>query len=157
ELPVIADPRQADPEFDRWLETNVAEQRDAGYAAVTVVVPQGNLTADQMRGIARIADDAGDGQIRVTVEQNFVLGFIPVANLRRVYAALRMLALGGSGANEIEDVVTCPGAYSCNLALTKTMNLGVALVDSLKGYKDKEVRKLKVRSSGCPNSCGQHW
>jgi sulfite reductase beta subunit-like hemoprotein len=156
QLPVI-DARQPDPEFDRWLETNVKEQKHPGYAAVTVVVEQGNLTGDQMRGLARLAEDAGDGQIRVTIDQNVILGFIPVSNLRRVYAALKLIGLHSAGANEIEDVVTCPGAYSCNLALTKTMNLGVALRDSLRNHPDKLVRKLHIRSSGCPNSCGQHW
>lgn len=156
QLPVI-DPRRPDPEFDRWLETNVSEQKHPGYAAVTVTVEQGNLTSDQMRGLARLAEDAGDGRIRVTVDQNVILGFIPVSNLHRVYAALRLLNLHTAGANEIEDVVTCPGAYSCNLALTKTMNLGAALRDSLRNHPDSLVRKLRIRSSGCPNACGQHW
>ncbi len=156
ELPVI-DARQADPVFDHWMETNVAAQRQDGYGAVTVMVPQGNMTGDQMRGLARIAEDAGDGLLRVTIEQNMVLGFIPIHNLRRVYAALKLIGLGMAGANEVEDIVTCPGAYSCNLALTKTMNLGAAMYEAVKNHPDKAVRKLKIRSSGCPNSCGQHW
>ncbi|MCS7024088.1 MAG: nitrite/sulfite reductase [Bryobacteraceae bacterium] len=156
ELPVV-DHRAPDPEFDRWLETNVREQVQPGYALVTVVVDQGNLTSDQMRGLARIAEDAGEGLLRFTIEQNVALGFIPIANLRRVYAALKMIGLHAAGAGEIEDVVTCPGAYSCNLALTKTMELGAVLRSILKNHPDKLVRKLKVRASGCPNSCGQHW
>ncbi|MCC6368795.1 MAG: nitrite/sulfite reductase [Bryobacterales bacterium] len=156
QLPVI-DARRPDPEFDRWLETNVKEQKHPGYAAVTVTVEQGNLTGDQMRGLARLAEDAGDGRIRVAIDQNVILGFIPVSNLHRVYAALKLLGLHGAGANEIEDVVTCPGAYSCNLALTKTMNLGAALRDSLRNHPDDLVRRLRIRSSGCPNACGQHW
>lgn len=156
QLPVI-DPRQPDIEFDRWLETNVREQKQSGYAAVTVVVEQGNLTGEQMRGLARIAEETGDGMLRFTIDQNVVLGFVPVANLRRTYAALKLINLHSAGAGEIEDVVTCPGAYSCNLALTKTMNLGVALRETLRNHPDKLVRKLNIRSSGCPNSCGQHW
>jgi sulfite reductase beta subunit-like hemoprotein len=156
ELPVV-DNRAPDAEFDRWLETNVREQVQPGYAMVTVVVDQGNLTGSQMRGLAKIAEDAGEGLLRFTIEQNVVLAFIPVANLRRVYAALKLIGLHAAGAGEIEDVVTCPGAYSCNLALTKTMELGYVLRDTLKNHPDKLVRKLKVRSSGCPNSCGQHW
>src|SRR5262249_32955545 len=115
------------------------------------------LTGDQMRGVARLAEDAGDGTIRVTIEQNLVLGYIPIHNLRRVYTALKLIGLHAAGAYEIEDVVTCPGAYSCNLALTKTMNLGAALYEAVKNHPDEAVRKLRIRSSGCPNSCGQHW
>lgn len=157
ELLPIVDNRVADAEFDRWLETNVTPQRQDGYAAVTVLVPQGNMTGEQMRAVAKLAEETGDGQLRVTIEQNLVLAFVPVANLRRVYAALKLHNLHMYGANEIADVVTCPGAYSCNLALTKTMNLGAALYEAVKGHNDKLVRKLKIRSSGCPNSCGQHW
>jgi sulfite reductase beta subunit-like hemoprotein len=156
QLPVV-DQRQADPEFDRWLETNTTEQKQTGYAAVTVRVQQGNLTGDQMRGVARIAEEAGDGTLRFTVEQNIVLGYVAIHNLRRVYSALKLLSLHDAGAEEIEDVVTCPGAYSCNLGLTKTMNLGAALSEALKNHPDTLVRRLRIRSSGCPNSCGQHW
>jgi sulfite reductase beta subunit-like hemoprotein len=95
--------------------------------------------------------------LRFTIEQNIVLAFVPLANLPRVYAALKMTGLADAGAGEVDDVVTCPGAYSCNLALTKTMNLGAALVDAVKNHPDKAVRKLQIRASGCPNSCGQHW
>ncbi len=62
-----------------------------------------------------------------------------------------------SGAHEIDDVTTCPGAYSCNLALTKSMNLGAALSGVVKDFSDSLVRKLSIKVSGCPNSCGQHW
>src|SRR5262249_54747776 len=58
---------------------------------------------------------------------------------------------------EIDDVTTCPGAYSCNLGLTKSMNLGAAVQDVVGNYRDASVRKLSVKISGCPNSCGQHW
>jgi sulfite reductase beta subunit-like hemoprotein len=147
----------SDPLYDRWLETNVREQKQPGYAIVTVRVENGNLTGDQMRGLARIADDAGEGALRFTIQQNVVLGYIPLANLRRVYAALRELGLHKARAGEIEDVVTCPGAYSCNLALTKAMGLGEALSPIVRQYNDPQVRSLSIKVSGCPNSCGQHW
>jgi sulfite reductase beta subunit-like hemoprotein len=110
-----------------------------------------------MRGVARIASDAGDGLVRVMIDQNLLLGFIPLGRVRGVYAALGELGLNGSGAQEIEDVTTCPGAYSCNLGLTKSMNLGAALQQAVQHYDDPLVRKLTIKISGCPNSCGQHW
>ena len=146
-----------DPEFDRWMETNVREQKQTGYAVVTVRVPNGNLTGDQMRGLADISERAGDGLLRAGIDQNVMLGFIPLHNLKRVYAALKQLDLASTGAHEIEDVVTCPGAFSCNLALTKTMNLGAALSDVAHEYRDTAARNLSIHASGCPNSCGQHW
>jgi sulfite reductase beta subunit-like hemoprotein len=156
-LPVVHSNGTGNSDYDRWLKSNVSNQRQAGYAMVTVRVDQGNLTADQMRGIARIASDAGDGLVRVMIDQNLLLGFIPLGQVRRVYAALGDLGLAGAGAREIGDVTTCPGAYSCNLALTKSMNLGAALQEATRQYDDPLVRKLSIKVSGCPNSCGQHW
>jgi sulfite reductase beta subunit-like hemoprotein len=156
-LPVVNQNGSGNPAFDRWLESSVDEQKQTGYAMVTVKVQQGNMTSGQMREIAKIAREAGDGCLRVTVEQNLVLGFVPLAFLPRVYAALKAIGLGESGAREIQDVVTCPGAYSCNLALTKTMNLGDALEEVVRGYDDPLLRGLQINASGCPNACGQHW
>ncbi len=156
-LPVVNQAGSGDAAFDAWLATNVVEQRQTGYAAAIVKVDQGNLTSDQFRGIADLASTAGDGTVRVTIDQNLLLTFIPLARLPQVYAALQELSLAESGAGEIDDVVTCPGAYSCNLALTKTMNLGAALQKAVREYDDARVKQLHIKASGCPNSCGQHW
>jgi sulfite reductase beta subunit-like hemoprotein len=156
-LPTVSTNGTGDSEYDRWYHTNVRNQRQAGYAMVTIRVDQGNLTADQMRGVARIAADAGDGLIRVLIDQNLLLGFVPLGRVKRAYTALGELGLNGAGASEIQDVTTCPGAYSCNLGLTKSMNLGAALQQTVREYDDALVRNLSIKISGCPNSCGQHW
>jgi sulfite reductase beta subunit-like hemoprotein len=70
---------------------------------------------------------------------------------------LTELGLNDSRAEEISDTLTCPGAYSCNLALTKSMNLGAALTETVRAESDPLVRKLRINISGCPNACGQHW
>ena len=155
--PVLGSNGHSNPEYERWLQTNIREQKQPGYAMVTVKVPQGNLTGSQMHGLADIARSAGDGVLRVTIDQNLVVAYVPLRVLPRVYAALDRIGLAGAGANEIDDITTCPGAYSCNLALTKTMNLGAALTSVVKNYSDPAVRKLSIKASGCPNSCGQHW
>jgi sulfite reductase beta subunit-like hemoprotein len=147
----------ANPEYERWLGTNVRRQKQPGYAIVTVKVPQGNFTGHQMRALASVARDSGDGLLRVAIDQNLVLGYIPLRQLPRIYAVLEKIDLAGTGAGEIDDITTCPGAYSCNLALTKSMNLGAALAEEVGGHPDALVRKLKIKISGCPNSCGQHW
>jgi len=155
-LPVLG-ATAVDPEFDRFLESNVREQRQTGYAIITVRVPQGNMSTAQMRGIANIARNAGDSMVRVDIDQNLHLAYIPLGNLRRVFAGLKMIGLQEGGAREISDTVSCPGGYSCNLALTKSMNLAAAIAEAVKDYSDRRVRDLSVKISGCPNSCGQHW
>ncbi len=156
-LPVLGTRKSSNARYDRWLETNVEEQKQPGYAMARVRVDQGNLTADQMRALAEIAETAGDGLLRITIDQNLLLAFIPLVQLPRLYAALDAAGLGEANAGEFEDITTCPGAYSCNLALTKSMNLGKAIHDVVREYQQIEARALKVKISGCPNSCGQHW
>jgi len=153
-LPVL---ERESADYRAWRETNVSRQKQAGYSIVTVKVPQGNLTGWQMRGLADLSEQTGDASLRFTMNQNVVLAWVPNGAVKRVYAALLEIGLAESGADEISDVVTCPGAYSCNLALTKTMGLGAALAPVLAKHTDPLIRRLKINSSGCPNSCGQHW
>ncbi len=157
-LPVVGNALSADRDYNHWLESNVQEQKQTGYAMIIVRIDQGNLVSSQMRELGKIAREAGDGCLRVTVEQNLVLGFVQLAFLPRVYAALNAIGLGTAGAKELQDVVTCPGAYSCNLALTKSMNMGYAMHDlGLTYAHDPVLNKLQINISGCPNACGQHW
>jgi sulfite reductase beta subunit-like hemoprotein len=156
-LPVVDSRATGVQAYDAWLETNVVEQKQMGYAAVIVRADQGNLTGDQLRGIARIASTAGDGLVRISIDQNLLLGFIPLGRLPALHRALDELGLAAAGAGRIEDVTTCPGAYSCNLALTKSMNLGAALQEEVRHFDDPQVQRLSIKVSGCPNSCGQHW
>jgi sulfite reductase beta subunit-like hemoprotein len=155
-LPVVG-AASGNAAYDEWRQTNVRLQRQTGYAAAVVRVDQGNLTAGQLRGVAEIAATAGDGLIRIGIDQNVLLAWLPLGRLPQVYAALDEIGLGGARAAHIDDVITCPGAYSCNLALTKSMNLGNALAEAVHGYDDPAVRRLSIKVSGCPNSCGQHW
>ena len=140
-----------------WRRTNVLPQKQKGYNIVTVTVPQGNFTGDQMRGLADIADQAGDGFLRFSTGQNVIFGWVAEGAVKKVYGALTKLGLAEGNANEIADPITCPGAYSCNLGLTKTMGLGVAIAAVVAGETDRLVRNLRINASGCPNSCGQHW
>ena len=110
-----------------------------------------------MRGLADISEQAGDGSLRFSMNQNVMLAYVPAGALKRVYGRIVELDLADDGADEISDVITCPGAYSCNLGLTKTMGLGYELRERLKAETDPQVRQLRINASGCPNACGQHW
>jgi len=153
-LPVLPD---LPPDYERWLQTNVKPQRQAGNVVLTVKVPQGNMTSQQMRAVAQIARAAGDGLVRITIDQNLNIAWVQQNRLREIYAILQQAKLAEAGADEIDDIVTCPGAWSCNLGITKTMSLGEALRETVGNHPDALVRKLHIKASGCPNSCGQHW
>jgi len=144
--------------YAAWRVTNCAAQRETGYYAVTVTVPFGDYTTDQGRAIAALADEYGNGTLRTTNEQNFVLPYVSGAALPAVYHRLDEIGLGEAYANHLTDVVSCPGADYCSLAVTRSMGMAERIRDHLAaiGLAPAELGELHVKISGCPNSCGQH-
>ena len=148
----------ASPEFTAWATTNVKPQRQEGYAAVEVTVPQGDLTGDQFRGLGAISRNYSGGRVRLTQEQNLVLRWVRTELVHDVWNDLKALDLVEGGADEITDVVTCPGTDSCKLGITSSMGLGQALREKIAALDttDPQIKKMHVKASGCPNGCGQH-
>lgn len=144
--------------YGEWIATNVTAQRDHGYFLATVTVPIGDYTTSQGRAIAALADELGNGTIRLSNEQNFLLPGVSGADLPKVYAKLVELGLAESGANHITDVVSCPGADYCSLAVTRSMGMAERIRQHLaeQGLSARTIGELHVKISGCPNSCGQH-
>ena len=145
-------------EFERFAAANVVPQRQSGYSAVEVSIEQGDLTPAQFYGLADILRTYGRRRARTTPQQNLVLRWIPNASVYAVWQALCELGLGAADAQEIEDVVSCPGTDSCKLGITSSMGLNRAVQQRLRelNIDDPLTRKMRVHMSGCPNSCGQH-
>jgi len=76
--------------------------------------------------------------------------------VRATYEGLLALDLVTPGARTISDVTGCPGATTCNLGITRSLTLADVLSRELEGYTDPEIQKLRIKISGCPNSCGHH-
>jgi sulfite reductase beta subunit-like hemoprotein len=144
--------------FLAWSATNVRRQKQLGYAVVTVATRLGDLTASQLRVLRDLAAAYGDGTIRLTMEQNLVLRWVRVDGLQALYARLSAADLGRGGAGTAADVVSCPGAESCRLAVTQSRGLGQLLAESLAERPDliAALPGLDIKISGCPNGCGQH-
>jgi sulfite reductase beta subunit-like hemoprotein len=144
--------------YERWRQTNAQEQKQPGYYAVTVTVPIGNIGISQFHDLARIMRDYSGGNGRTNQNQNLVLRWVREDALPLVYKELRAINLGESEAGLIADVVACPGADSCKLAVTASNQAGYALRDAMIAfnYQDPEVNNISVKISGCPNGCGQH-
>src|SRR5205807_406229 len=107
------------------------------------------------------AREFSDGTVRTSNEQNILIRSVAEADLPAVHAALDDAGLGREGARTISDVTACPGADTCNLAVTHSRELALAIGDRLEHANgDSEAvalgRNLDVKISGCPNSCGQH-
>jgi sulfite reductase (ferredoxin) len=145
-------------EFTRFVETNVQRQRQRGFSTVEVKVTRGDLTPAQLRGIAQIMRNYCGGAARTTVHQNVVLRWVRDESVYDVWRALGELGLDEAGADEITDVVSCPGTDSCKLGITSSMGLNQAIKDRLVQMEisDELMRRIHVKMSGCPNGCGQH-
>ena len=145
--------------YDAWANTNVYEQRQAGYAIATITCPLGDLTSEQMRRLADITRRYAGDHARLTVEQNIVLRWVPVGKLTELYAELKDLGLSTSGAGTILDVAACPGTDTCKLGIASSRGLAGELRDHLafkSAQLDRAVKGLRIKISGCFNSCGQH-
>ncbi len=146
------------PGFERWRQTNVVPQRQPGYCAVAVTVPVGNLSGTQFRRLAQIMRVYCGGHARTNQAQDLVLRWVPEAALGALYRELAADGLGDAEAGLLADVVSCPGASTCSLAITASQSLGEALNRFLRehGPDDELSRQVYVKISGCPNGCGQH-
>lgn len=154
----LASPNGDCTEFNRFLESNVRPQRQRGFSTVEVKVTRGDLTPEQFRGLARIMREYTGGCARTTVQQNLVLRWVRDEAIYEVWQRLSELGLGDPGAEEITDVVSCPGTDSCKLGITSSMGLSQAIQDRLVQMRidDQLTRRIHIKMSGCPNGCGQH-
>jgi sulfite reductase (ferredoxin) len=148
-----------DAAFDAWRETNVTPQRQAGYSVVMLALPLGDITSDQTRALADIARKYTGDNLRTTVEQNICLRFVSDADLPALYSELKAAGLAAPGAGTIVDVTSCPGTDTCKLGIAASRGLAAELHRRL-GEKQASlpaaVKGLKIKISGCFNSCGQH-
>jgi sulfite reductase (NADPH) hemoprotein beta-component len=147
-----------DEEYARWRATNARPQKQFGYLLVTATVPLGDLTSAQFRVIGDLARAYGDGQVRVTPEQDLVFRWINSSDVRQLYRRLAAAGLGLAEAGTVADVTSCPGAESCRLAVTQSRGLGRLLEDQLRARPDliAAADGARIKISGCPNGCGQH-
>jgi sulfite reductase (ferredoxin) len=148
-----------DAAFERWRQTNVYRQKQSGYATVTITLPLGDITADQLRALADVARKYTKETLRSTVEQNIVLRWVSETDLPALYNDLAAAHLAEPGASTIVDVVSCPGTDTCKLGISSSRGLAAELRSRLlaKGFElDEAIRGLHIKISGCFNSCGQH-
>ncbi len=145
-------------QFAEWLELNVNPQRQDGYSMVDVYLPLGDITSLQARQLAHVSRKYIKDTLRTTVDQNLLLQWVSNADLPRLFADLTQIGLAETGAGRLKDVVACPGTDSCKLGITASRGLAAHLSKQFgNGMSDIAHRSdLKIKISGCFNSCGQH-
>jgi len=158
----LAAQRLAEPEFSRWIATNVAPHKRPGYAIVTLStkvtgVPPGDVTDVQMDAVADWSDRFGFGEIRIAHEQNFVLPDVRETDLHTLWTLAREHRLAASNLGKLTDIICCPGGDFCSLANAKSIPIAEAIqqrfddVDYL-----YDLGEINLNISGCMNACGHH-
>jgi len=141
--------------FERWDDTNVVRGAAKGTVSAIAYARLGDVTSEQFRALAAIQRQMGL-EVRLTNRQNVAFRGLTEEQLPVLYERLDAIGMAEPGAELVRDVVTCPGADTCNLAVTQSRGLGAAIGDKLEEEGLAEVGGLRINISGCTNSCGQH-
>jgi len=147
-----------DLDFKEWLESNVKPQKQEGFYYIKIRLSIGDIPAEKLRRLAKIVRCFGEGTIRTTQDQNILIRWVKGNELYPLYMALSELDLARARAGGIEDVLSCPGAATCNLGVCLSRNMAMALSEALErsGLPLAELQDINIKISGCPNACGQH-
>ncbi len=141
--------------YSRWLDANVVRGVAKGTVSAYAWARLGDITSDQFRSLAAIQRELG-AEVRVTNRQNLVYRGLTDAQLPTLFDRLRAIGMAQPGAELSRDVVACPGADTCNLAVTQSRGLADAIGARLEEEGLAEVGGIRTNISGCTNSCGQH-
>ena len=152
----------ADADFAAWLRHNVVPHKAPGYAIANISLkPEGGVpgdaTADQMDGVADLAERFSFAEIRVTHEQNLVLPDVLQADLYELWRGLVRHGLATPNIGLISDIIACPGLDYCNLANARSIPVAQQLSRRFADLRrQRDIGELKIKISGCINACGHH-
>ena len=141
--------------YDRWEDANVVRGSAKGTVSAYAWAKLGDITSAQFRSLAAFQREFG-AEVRVTNRQNLVFRGLDDSQLPRLYERLSTIGMAEPGAELSRDVVACPGADTCNLAVTQSRGLADAIGARLEEEGLAEVGGVRTNISGCTNSCGQH-
>ena len=144
----------SDP-FRRWENASVIRGVANGTVSAVAYAALGDITADQFRGLARIQRHF-QSDVRLSNRQNVVFRGLQPEQMRELYDMLSEIGMAQPGAELARDVVACPGADTCNIAVTQSRGLANAIGEKLEEEGLAEVGGVRINISGCTNSCGQH-
>jgi sulfite reductase (ferredoxin) len=152
-------PSNGSPVFRAWARHNLRPQAQAGYYAAIVKLPLGDFTSTQGCALADLARIYTGDTIRCTVEQNLTFRWLSGADAIAFHERLVALNLADAGAGTITDMTSCPGTDTCKLGISSSRGLTRELRRQLAVIEDDldpAVKALRIKASGCFNSCGQH-
>ena len=149
---------ETDPDFLTWKARNICPQKQAGFFNIQIKLLLGDITSKKARAIAQLASAYAAGTIMTTVNQNLMIPWVKEDALGAVFAELKTIGLHQAGTEELRDITCCPGSETCNLGITASRGLATELSQNvINSYtRSNELDSITIKTSGCPNSCGQH-
>jgi ferredoxin-nitrite reductase len=144
------------PVFDRLAHIGVHPQIQKGLNWIGVVFPVGKITAAQMRGLAKVAAECGDGEIRLTVWQNLLISGVADDRVAAAEAAIAAIGLATTASSIRAGLVACTGNAGCKLANSDTKRHA----EEIAHWCEARVAldgPINIHLTGCPNSCAQHY
>ncbi|KTS24605.1 ferredoxin--nitrite reductase, partial [Methylobacterium indicum] len=152
--PVHVKPRGG---FDRYAHVGVHKQVQPGLNWIGVVLPVGKMTTDQMRALATISRECGDGQIRLTVWQNFLFSGVPDDRVAEVESRVAGLGLSTKASSIRAGLVACTGNRGCKFAAADTKGHALLIADHVETAVPGLDVPVNVHLTGCHHSCAQHY
>jgi ferredoxin-nitrite reductase len=144
------------PAFDRMAHIGVHPQKQPGVNWIGVVLPLGKITSEQMRGLAKIAGDLGDGDIRLTVWQNLLISGLRDKNVALAAAAIEQLGLAVKASHVRAGLIACTGNAGCKFAASDTKRHAAEIGDWCEPRVNIDT-PLNIHLTGCHHSCAQHY
>ena len=152
----------SDKDFALWAESNLAEHKQDGYAIVNISLKPldlapGDITSDQMRAVANLADEYSFSEIRTTHQQNIVLPHVKKSDLYALYGKLKDVKLAADNIGLITDIICCPGMDFCALATARSIPVSQAIAQRFSDpERQRAIGEMQIKISGCINACGHH-
>jgi ferredoxin-nitrite reductase len=144
------------PAFDRSAHVGVHGQKQGGLNWIGVVLPVAKLTATQMRGLAKVAQDLGDGDIRLTVWQNLLISGVADDKVALAKAAIDALGLSTEATSIRAGLVACTGNVGCRFSASDTKRHAEAIAQWCEARVELDG-PVNIHLTGCHHSCAQHY
>jgi NAD(P)H-nitrite reductase large subunit len=134
----------------------ITRQKQPSLYAVGLSVPVGRITADQLSGIARVAEMYGSGDVRITTAQNLIVPNVEEARVQALTAEPLLGELSPNPSGIMRGLVSCTGIDYCHMALIETKELALKTASELEKTLGSTRKLLTMHWSGCPAGCGNH-
>lgn len=144
--------------YDAWLKSNVKPQKQEGFVAISIKLTNGDFYIKEARKLAALVKDFAADDIRVSVNQGLMLKFVQPESLPYVFTQLKELGMVNPGFDSVADVTSCPGTDTCNLGISDSVHTARTIEEVIEQEFPQLIfnSDIKIKISGCMNSCGQH-